>query len=51
MLSSYVIALAVAGAANAATPNGFRPASTADLTVAFGSELATDGVNIPRAGK
>ena len=51
MLSPYLLALAVAGTVNAATPNAFEPASTQDLTVAFGTELATNGVNIARASK
>ncbi|EPE30006.1 PEBP-like protein [Glarea lozoyensis ATCC 20868] len=49
MLSSYILALAVAGSVHAATPNAFEPASSGDLIVAFGSQLATNGVNIPRA--
>jgi hypothetical protein len=51
MLSSYLFALAIAGTATAATPKAFEPASTNDLTVAFGTTLATNGVNIPRASK
>jgi hypothetical protein len=49
MLSSYILALAVAGGVHAATPTAFEPASSGNLIVAFGSQLATNGVNIPRA--
>ncbi|CAG8971981.1 hypothetical protein HYALB_00003319 [Hymenoscyphus albidus] len=49
MLSSYIVALAMAGAVNAATPAGFEPAATADLFVAFGQKAAVNGVLIPRA--
>ncbi|KAG9231303.1 phosphatidylethanolamine-binding protein [Amylocarpus encephaloides] len=49
MLSSYIFTLALAGTSFAATPKAFEPASNGDLMVAFGSKLATNGVNIPRA--
>ncbi|TVY81851.1 Protein FLOWERING LOCUS T [Lachnellula suecica] len=49
MLSSSLIAVAFAGAATAFTPVGFEPASTNNLTVAFGNTLAINGVNLPKA--
>lgn len=48
--SSFIIAVAFAGAATAFTPVGFQPASTNNLTVAFGNTLAMNGVNLPKAG-
>ena len=47
---SFLIAVALAGAATAFTPAGFQPASTGNLTVAFGNTLAINGANIPKAG-
>jgi hypothetical protein len=51
MFSSSLIAVALAGVAAAFTPPGFEPASSNNLTVAFGSVLAVNGVDIPKAGK
>jgi hypothetical protein len=51
MLLSSFIAVAFAGAATAFTPVGFQPASTNNLTVAFGNTLAMNGFNIPKAGQ
>lgn len=44
------IPIALAGAVTAFTPAGFQPASTANLTVAFGNTLAINGVDLPKAG-
>ncbi|TVY19628.1 hypothetical protein LARI1_G003338 [Lachnellula arida] len=49
MRSSTSITLALAGIATAFTPVGFQPASTNNLTVAFGNTLAVNGVNLPKA--
>ncbi|TVY41697.1 hypothetical protein LSUB1_G003164 [Lachnellula subtilissima] len=49
MQSSPSIILALAGVATAFTPAGFQPASTNNLTVAFGNTLAINGVNLPQA--
>lgn len=51
MLSLYsLLAVALAGGASAFTPSGFEPASENNLTVAFGSKLAMNGVQVLRAG-
>lgn len=50
MLFEYVIAVALAGAATAATPPGFQPSSNADLIVAFGNTLALNGKMMTKAG-
>lgn len=52
MFSTSFIAVVVAGAATviAFTPPGFQPASTSNLTVAFGNTLALNGIDIPKAG-
>lgn len=50
MLSSYLVALAVAGTVNAVTPAGFEPSSTGSLFVAYNNKAAVDGVLVPRAG-
>ncbi|KAH8682870.1 phosphatidylethanolamine-binding protein [Tricladium varicosporioides] len=47
-ISSVLLAVALAGVANAVTPSGFQPSSTSDLVVAFGNTLATNGKNLPR---
>lgn len=49
MLSNIIAAVALAGAAIAFTPPGFQPASTNNLTVAFGNVLAVNGKDIPKA--
>jgi len=49
MRSSPCVVLALAGVATAFTPPGFQPASTNNLTVAFGDTLAINGVNFPKA--
>lgn len=46
-----VLTVALAGGASAFTPPGFEPSSTNDLTVAYGSKLATNGIQMLRAGK
>ena len=51
MRSSPCVVLALAGVATAFTPPGFQPASTNNLTVAFGNTLAINGVNLPKAGQ
>jgi hypothetical protein len=51
MLSNTIISFALVGAVVAVTPPGFEPAASESLTVAFGSVLATDGKDIPRAGR
>jgi hypothetical protein len=51
MFFSSLIAVALAGVATAFTPPGFEPASSNNLTVAFGNVLAVNGVDIPKAGK
>jgi hypothetical protein len=50
MASFLLITACIAGAATAFTPTGFVPASTNNLTVAYGSVLAIDGTNIPKNG-
>ncbi|KAF5871056.1 putative phosphatidylethanolamine-binding protein pebp protein [Botrytis fragariae] len=45
----HVLTLALAGGASAFTPPGFEPSSTNDLTVAYGSKLATNGIQMLRA--
>lgn len=50
MLCEVLITVALAGAAAAFTPTGFKPASSKNLTVAFGNTLAVNGVDIPKAG-
>ncbi|TVY91211.1 hypothetical protein LAWI1_G002291 [Lachnellula willkommii] len=49
MRSSTSITLALVGITTAFTPVGFQPASTNNLTVAFGNTLAVNGVNLPKA--
>jgi len=49
MFSKLLLASALAGAVAAFTPPGFEPASSNNLTVAFGNTLAVNGVNLPRA--
>ncbi|CZR60256.1 uncharacterized protein PAC_10152 [Phialocephala subalpina] len=49
MLSSTFIAVALAGAAIAFTPSGFQPASTQNMTVAFGNTLAINGKEMQKA--
>ncbi|KAF7944509.1 hypothetical protein EAE96_010900 [Botrytis aclada] len=44
-----VLTVALAGGASAFTPPGFEPSSTNDLTVAYGSKLATNGIQMLRA--
>ncbi|THV44683.1 hypothetical protein BGAL_0595g00030 [Botrytis galanthina] len=44
-----VLTVALAGGASAFTPSGFEPSSTNDLTVAYGSKLATNGIQMLRA--
>ncbi|ESZ89758.1 hypothetical protein SBOR_9858 [Sclerotinia borealis F-4128] len=43
------LAVALAGGASAFTPSGFTPASTNNLTVAYGSKLAMNGIQVLRA--
>jgi hypothetical protein len=50
MFTNVLITVALAGAACAFTPPGFEPASSNNLTVAFGNVLAVNGVDIPKAG-
>lgn len=52
MFSTPFITVVLAGAATvlAFTPPGFQPASTSNLTVAFGNTLALNGIDIPKAG-
>jgi hypothetical protein len=50
IMKSSFITVALAGAVTAFTPPGFEPASSQNLTVAFGSVLAVNGVNLPMAG-
>ncbi|KAB8291656.1 hypothetical protein EYC80_006456 [Monilinia laxa] len=47
-LSSF-LAVALAGGASAFTPSGFEPASSENLTVAYGSKLAVNGIQMLRA--
>ncbi|TVY49184.1 Protein FLOWERING LOCUS T [Lachnellula cervina] len=47
--TSITSTIALAGIVTAFTPVGFQPASTNNLTVAFGNTLATNGVNLPKA--
>ncbi|RAL59582.1 hypothetical protein DID88_006575 [Monilinia fructigena] len=42
-------AVALAGRASAFTPSGFEPASSENLTVAYGSKLAINGIQMLRA--
>ena len=51
MFSKILITVSLAGAVTAFTPAGFEPASSKNLTVAFGNVLAVNGVDIPKAGK
>ncbi|KAI9650386.1 hypothetical protein NHQ30_000400 [Ciborinia camelliae] len=44
-----LLAVALAGGASAFTPSGFEPASTNNLTVAYGSKLAMNGIQVLRA--
>jgi len=50
MLSTSLVVIALAGAGTAFTPSGFEPASTANLTVAFGNILAVNGVDLQKDG-
>ncbi|TVY37791.1 hypothetical protein LOCC1_G005446 [Lachnellula occidentalis] len=49
MRSSPSLIITLAGVVSAFTPVGFQPASTNNLTVAFGNTLAINGVNLPKA--
>jgi hypothetical protein len=49
MLYNILLTIALAATANAKTPDGFEPASSQDLFVAFGTTPAIDGVNLPKA--
>lgn len=51
MLSSSILAVALAGAAIAITPSGFQPSSTQNMTVAFGNTLAINGKEMQKAGE
>lgn len=51
MLPFAFSAIVLAGAVSAFTPAGFEPASSNNLTVAFGSILAVNGVNLPMNGE
>ncbi|RAL58364.1 hypothetical protein DID88_006044 [Monilinia fructigena] len=44
-----LFAVALAGRASAFTPSGFEPASSENLTVAYGSKLAINGIQMLRA--
>lgn len=46
-----LLTVALAGGASAFTPSGFEPATTNNLTVAYGSKLAMNGIQVLRAGK
>ncbi|RDL35418.1 Uncharacterized protein BP5553_07349 [Venustampulla echinocandica] len=48
MLTSCLMAVAIASTATAFTPPGAQPVSTKNLTVAFGNTLAINGMNLPR---
>jgi hypothetical protein len=50
MLSKIILTLALVATSSAKTPDGFEPASDQPLIVAFGNTLATDGVDLPKAG-
>ncbi|KUJ11484.1 uncharacterized protein LY89DRAFT_722631 [Mollisia scopiformis] len=49
MLSSTILAVALAGAAIAFTPSGFQPSSTQNMTVVFGNTLAVNGKEMQKA--
>lgn len=49
MIHSTILIALVAGA-SAFTPPSFEPASTTNLTVAFGNTLAVNGVDVLRGG-
>lgn len=51
MFTSPILAVALASIVNAMTPDGFGVTAKKDLTVAFGSALATNGKVIPKAGE
>lgn len=51
MLTTSILAVALAGVATAVTPSGFTPASTKDLFVSFGNTLAVNGVDLPKDSK
>jgi hypothetical protein len=49
-MRSSTIVVALAGAVSAYTPPNFQPSNTGNLTVAFGTVSALNGVNLPREG-
>lgn len=51
MISSSILAVALAGAAIAFTPSGFTPSSTQNMSVIFGNTLAINGKEMQKAGE